>query len=297
MAKWRRTLPLVPLLLLLGCTTPGLADDPAATPPGLEVSGHAGTQPFFASDVVVLIDHSTVAALASGIDVDADGVVGRNRSTLKDWDPFAKPARFWTSDSGDTIEALQLRIATALVPRLAARQNRVGLASFTMRARTKGANVIVRLTDKPAVIVPVGEPAAVLEALEDFPAVSERRRTDLTRLLELGAKLLDDARPIETESPAPLARPRAILLLSLGVPSAPSGIHESSRMAVECARKLGERGIALWAIPLGNADRAFLSELTRGSGGGILPLERLDAQFAAPASGDLRPRSPAEPIL
>ncbi len=286
MAKFRQALPLIPLLL--GCATPGLANDPPAASPE--------EPPFFASDVVLLIDHSTLAAAASGIDVDGDGVVGRNRSTVKEWDPFENPPRLWTSDAGDTIEALQLRIARALTSRLAARQNRVGLASFTMRARTKGTNVFVRLTDKPAVIVPVGDPGAVLEALEDFPAVQERRRTDLTRLLELGAKLLDDAPPIPTESPAPSARPRAILLLSLGEPSAPSGIHWSSRMAVERARELGEQGIALWAIPLGNADPAFLSELTRVSGGGVLPLDRLDAQFGAPTRADLRPRSPAEPI-
>ena len=314
MAKCQRTLPW--LLLLLGCATPEIAKDPPAAQPGepaqpehleiqldrpvsdqqirqpspfVEVSGRAGTLPFFASDVVLLIDHSTLAVLASGIDVDADGVVGRNRSSVKVWDPFARPARLWTTDSGDTVQALQLRIARDLIPRLAARQNRVGLASFTFRARTNGTS-LVRLTEKPAVIVPVGEPDAVLEALEDFPAARERRWTDLTRLLELGAQLLDDARPVRTESTAHSARPRAILLLSLGVPSAPDGIYWSSREAVEYSGEFGERGIALWAIPLGSADPAFLSELTRGSGGNVLPLDQLDAQFAPPVFGDLRPR-------
>jgi hypothetical protein len=313
MAKCQRTLALI--LLLLGCATPEIAKVPPPAQPGepaqpehleiqldwpvsdqhirqlyplIEVSGRAGTLPFFASDVVLLIDHSTLAVLASGIDVDADGVVGRNRSSVKEWDPFAKPARLWTTDSGDTVQALQLRIARALIPRLAARQNRVGLASFTFRARTNGTS-IVRLTEKPAVIVPVGEPDAVLEALEGFPAAHERRWTNLTRLLELGAELLDDARAVRTESTVHSARPRAILLFSLGVPSAPDGIYWSSRMAVEHSRELGERGIALWAIPFGSADPAFLSELTRGSGGKVLLLDQLDAQFAAPVFGDLRP--------
>ncbi len=314
MGRCQRCLPLI--LLLLGCATPGVANDPPAAQPGapaqqenleielirpepdqyirqppplVEVSGRAGTLPFFASDVVILIDHSTLAVLASGIDVDADGVVGRNRRSVKEWDPFAMPARLWTTDSGDTVQALQLQIARALIPRLAARQNRVGLASFTFRARTNGTS-IVRLTEKPAVIVPVGEPDAVLEALEDFPAARERRRTDLTRLLELGAKLLDDARPDRTEGTAHSARPRAILLLSLGVPSAPDGIYWSSREAVELSGEFRERGIALWAIPFGRADPSFLSDLTRGSGGDVLPLDQLDAQFAPPAFGDLRPR-------
>jgi hypothetical protein len=300
MESCQRYVPLI--LLFLGFATPGVANDPPATQPGepaqqehlsieldrpvsdqhirepdplVEVSGRAGTLPFFASDVVILIDHSTLAVLASGIDVDEDGVVGRNRSSVTQWDPLAPPAPLWTTDPGDTNQALQLRVARALIPRLAARQNRVGLASFTFRARTGGTSV-VRLTERPAVIVPVGEPDAVLAALEDFPAAQERRWT---------AELLDDATP-GTEP----ARPRAILLLSLGAPSAPDGIYWSSRKAVEHSGEFAERGIALWAIPFNSADPAFLTELTRGSGGNVLPLDRLDAQFGAPVPSDLRPR-------
>ena len=306
----QRFLPLI--LLVLGFATPGAANDPAAAQPGepaqqehlaieldrpvsdqhirepvplVEVSGRAGTLPFFASDVVILIDHSTLAVTASGIDVDEDGVVGRNRSSVTEWvPPLGPPARFWTTDSGDTNQALQLRVARALIPRLAARQNRVGLASFTFRARTRGTSV-VRLTEKPAVIVPVGEPDAVLAALEDFPAAQERRWTNLTRLLERGAELLDNATP-DTEP----ARPRAILLLSLGAPSAPDGLYWSSREAVEHSGELAERGIALWVIPLNTADPTFLTELARGSGGNVLLLDRLDAQFGAPVPSELRPR-------
>lgn len=285
----RRTLPLI--LLFLGIATsavaiefaPPTSDQPVRQPvSSVEASGRAGTLPFVASDVVLLIDHSTLALLASGIDVDADGVVGRNRDSATEWgDRFAKPARFWTTDSGDTIEALQLQIARALVPRLAARHNRVGLASFTLRARTHGTS-IVRLAQKPAVIVPVGKPDAVLAALEDFPAAHERRRTDLTRLLERAAALLEDATH-ETEPD----RPRVILLLSLGLPSAPDGLYWSSRRAVEYAGELAERGIVLWAIPFGNADTKFLKELTRSSGGNVVPLDRLDVQFGAPGPEEI----------
>jgi hypothetical protein len=175
---------------------------------------------------------------------------------------------------------LQLKIARALIPRLEARHNRVGLVSFTFRARTFG-NTVTRLTEKPAVIVPVGEPGAVLAALEDFPPAVERRRTNLTLLLERGAKLLDDSKS-ET-------RPRVILLLSLGRPSAPNGLYWSSKEALEYARELALQDIELWAIPLGDVDREFLAELTQSGGGGVLRLDQLDAQFAAPASSDSRP--------
>jgi hypothetical protein len=302
---YQRFLPLIPLLL--GFATPALANEQPGEPaetehlaieldrpvsgqqirgpdPRIQVSGRLGTLPFFASDVVILIDHSTLAMLASGIDVDKDGVVGRNRSSVTQWDPLAPRAPLWTTDSGDTNHALQLRIARALMPRLVARQNRVGLASLTFRAWTGGTS-IVRLAERPAVSVPVGAHGAVLAALEDFPAAQDRRWTDLTRLLERGAELLEDATP-GTEP----ARARAILLLSLGVPSAPDGIYWSPREAVEHSRELAERGIEVWAIPLNTADSAFLDELTRGSGGKMLPLDRLDAQFGGPVPSDLRPR-------
>ena len=301
----------VPVILLLGVVSSGCANEshvaePAAPArqehleieldrpavdehirqpvPFVEVSGRAGTLPFFASDVVLVIDYSTLALVASGIDVDEDGVVGRNRSWVTERGPLAKPAWVWTTDSGDTIEALQLRVARALVPRLSARQNRVGLASSTLRARRQDTN-LVRLTEDRAVIVPVGEPGAVLAALADFPPAHERRHTDLGRLLERGAQLLEEAAPN-----AEPARPRALLLLSHGRPSAPDGIHWSSRRAVEHAAELGERGIALWAIPFGRADTAFLHELTRSSGGNVVLLDRLDAQFGVPGPSDLRPR-------
>jgi len=253
--------------------------------PFVNVSGRAGSLPFVASDVVLLLDQSTLAAVASGLDVDADGKTGRTRSSVTQWDSFEKSARQWSSDSGDTFQQLQLKIARALVPRLAARQNRVGLLSFNFRARALGGSSVMRLTEKPAVAVPVGKPDAVLAALEDFPAEQKRRWTDLTRLLESGAELLDDATP-STEP----ARPRALLLLSFGEPSAPTGVGWSSKQAVEQARLLGKRGIAVWAIPLRSVDTAFLEELTRGNGGKVVPLDRLDAEFSVEVPSDLRPK-------
>jgi hypothetical protein len=132
----------------------------------------------------------------------------------------------------------------------------------------------------------VGKPDAVLAALEDFPTAQAQRWTDLTRLIERGVELLEAATPGD-EPP----RSRAILLLSLGMPAAQSGVGWSSHHAIKYAGKLDEQEIALWAVPLRSGDTAFLTELTRGGHGKVLPLDRLDAQFAAPIPSDLRPRA------
>jgi hypothetical protein len=257
----------VSVILLLGLASSGPANGSLAT--------EAAARPFFASDVVLVIDNSTLALVASGIDVDGDGVVGRNRSEGTDRTGIPTPAQFWTTDSGDTVHALQLRVARALVPRLAERQNNLGLTSFTLRAPRKGISTS-RHIDQPEVLVPVGAPDAVLAALADFPPAHERRRSDLSRLLERGAQLLDQA-----AANGERVRPRAILLLYVGESSAPDGIHWSSRRALERADELGERGIAVWAIPFRPGELGYLDELTRRSGGRVIPLDQLDAQFGA----------------
>jgi hypothetical protein len=281
------------LVLLAGSLGTGCASDRAAST--YDDSTHTSESRAWidspapiSSDVVIAIDHSSLALLASGIDVDKDGVVGRNREwVVREKDPHPNPGWLWTTDSGDTVDALQLEVARALVARLADHENRVGLASFTLRARSRGTN-LVRLTDKPHIVVPVGSPDAVLAALTDFPPARERMRTDLARLLELAAELLDDA------SPQTPGRARTILLLSLGEPSAPDGIYWSSRRAAQLGADLGERDIAVWAVPFGTTNVGYLHELTRRSGGNVVSLEQLDAIFAAPGPVAALPRQGPE---
>jgi len=279
MGSCRRCLPVI---LLVGSLIPGCVNDrpsaqaiPASDP---------GTWPaFVASDVVLVIDQSSVSLLASGLDVDEDGVVGRTRSWVTEEDPFSRPPSSWTTDPDDTIHALQMRVAGALVSMLAARQNRVGLLLLTLRARQHQLT-LTRLVDRTAVIVPVGPPAAMLATLENFPVARERRRSDLARSLDFAGDLLDAA-----ASEAESARPRAILLLSLGRPSAPDGIHWASQRALEVAGKLGERGIVVSAVPFGAADLEFLGELTAVTGGPVVQLDQLEARFGTLGMRDPQP--------
>jgi hypothetical protein len=272
------------VVLLAGSLGPGCASDRAASTHddptrSSETREWIDSPPFISSDIVIAIDHSTLALLASGLDVDQDGVVGRNRDwVIRENETLPTPAKSWTTDSDDTVEALQLEVARALVARLADRGNRIGLASFTLRAWSHGPSLI-RFTDKPRTVVPVGSPNAVLAALTDFPAVREYTRTDLARLLALAAELLDGA------SPQKPTRPRTILLLSPGKPAAPDGIYWSSRRAAKFGDELGEREIAVWAVPFGSESAAYLDELTRNSGGDVVSLDQLDAVFAVPAPG------------
>ncbi|MBW2667683.1 MAG: hypothetical protein JRE13_15465, partial [Deltaproteobacteria bacterium] len=75
------------------------APDPHVRQPPVSVDGadRVGSPPFYASDVVVVIDHSTLSLVASGIDVDQDGVVGRNRSLATERSGLLTPAQFWTT--------------------------------------------------------------------------------------------------------------------------------------------------------------------------------------------------------
>ena len=275
-------LPATPLIVsLLGLVCFGCANAPPAVVPTPAPSAAEGAHPtategehptFAASDLVLAIDNSTLGLLASGVDVNADGHVGRTRSTVYETSrttPF--PTRSFTTDPGDTVHALQIRVARALVPALAARETRLGLASFSIRDR---GITHARLNDRPTVSVPVGAAEPVLAALGSFPAAHDRRHTDLARLLELAAKLLDGAE----RDPDP-TRTRAILLLSHGQPSAPDGIHWASQRALAVARELGKRGISVWAIPFGIANVAYLEQLTQVSGGSVVPLGQLHARF------------------
>lgn len=113
MASYHRFLLLV-LVLVVGSFGPGCASDRAASthddPTHVsELRAWIDSPPPISSDVVIAIDHSSLALLASGVDVDKDGVLGRNREwVVKEKDPHPNPGWLWTTDSDDTVEALQL---------------------------------------------------------------------------------------------------------------------------------------------------------------------------------------------
>lgn len=259
-------------VILLGCVTAG---DPSPKPAlGTSQSIPQAAAPLAETDVVLVLDQSTPGLLASGRDVDGDGIVGLTHTWVTEKNPFSRPPSSWTSDPGDTVRALQMQVARALVPRLAARGDRLGLLAFAQRAK-QHRRTLTRHVDRPMIATPVGGPEAVLTALDEIPPPQARRRFDLARALKIAESLLGAVPDSEPD------RPRAILLLSLGRPSAPDGIHWASQRALQTARRLGDRGIQVWAIPFGGADIRYLNDLTGGTGGRVVPLEQLTQLLAA----------------
>lgn len=264
--------------------------------PWVEVSGRVGGAALFAADLVLAIDRSASAQLASGLDVDGDGVVGRTRHWVEDRGRLAKPYSSWTTDPGDNVLAAELAAASTLAPGLAARGNRLGVITFAARTLVRervGAPEAAR--DALRSLRERGEegvdpPVATAPRMRRPRADDERTRrvgADLARALGVAEALLDAAAPLEGP-----ARPRAVVVFSDGTPSEPDGSYWARWRAIRVARELRERGVGVWVIPFGaHADVAFLEELAAAGGGHLLALEHLRALAGEPA---LRSLAPAE---
>lgn len=232
--------------------------------------GRVGGMRIVDADVVVAIDQSSSALLASAIDVDGDGTVGKTRFWARDGGGYGEPHRQWTSDRGDTVLAAELWLARSAIAELGALRNRIGLLSFS---------------DSVQLRAPVGDPATALAALDGIRPVEDWTGTNLARALESAAWLLARAAPSSGEG-----RRRAILLFSDGKPNAPDGEHWATQRALELSRRYGELGLAVFTVALGEeSDPAFLNELAAASGGSRLRAEDLAAQ-ASQAQGSRVPQ-------
>jgi len=219
------------------------------------VKGRVRGPELFDSDVVIAIDQSNSALLASGLDVDGDGFVGHTRRWAKNGGGYGKPHRGWTSDHGDTVLDAELSAANALIGGLAARGNRIGLLTFSDATRVRAE---------------IGAPAAALSALKGIRPIVDWTGTNHSRALAIADRLLSSA------TPDPAARPRAILLFSDGRPTAPDGEHWASKRAIEAAGELGERGVAVFTASFGeDSDPEYLGRLANASGGSLLSPEDL----------------------
>jgi hypothetical protein len=251
--------------------------------PFVEVSGRAGRTELFGFDVVVVLDLSSSALLASGLDVDRDGVRGETKRWARDGGGWARPSRSWTTDPDDTIVQAELIGARALIDGLAPRRNRVGLLTYS---------------GNPRVLAPIGPPHLARQAIDSIDEVrvgEDRSGTNMVRALRRAERMLD-----ETPSIDGAERPRMIALFSDGNPTQPSGGARNEKpedrreywaqhRSLELAHALARREIRVCTLALGqDADLAFLEELAHATGCERIPIGRPSNLLS-----DLRPVRPA----
>lgn len=243
--------------------------------PWLLVRGRTRAE-LFDADVVIALDASNSALLSSGIDLDADGVVGVTRPWAQDAKRRLKRPPAWTTDADDAIVRAEVVAARALVDGLSLRRNRIGLLSYTALPREHAS---------------VGAPERVRLALDALHFPEDWTGTDVARALRHASRMLEAATPPGVEP-----RSRAVLLCSDGEPSVPAPDHHAKRRALREASRLADAGIPVYVLAFGEKllreqdpeVLAFLEALARAGGGRLVVV-------ATPATL-LQDLPPAEPV-
>jgi hypothetical protein len=242
-----------PELLGLELDSPAPGQLVRLSAPVVEVSGRVAAE-LYASDIVIAIDLSNSALLASGADVDGDGTLGTTKRWAKDGGGKGYLYRRWTTDADDAIIHSELLAARFLISGLAARKNRIGVLTYT---------------GTPRVRARIGSPDAALEAVERVRIVEDWSGTNIALALQEAARMFGETPPM----PGPL-RPRTILLFSDGEPTVPYTEYTAVRRAIDKTRELAERKIRVCTFAFGeDADMEFLSKLARLTLCRLIPFE------------------------
>ncbi len=217
----------------------------------LEVRGWAGTGLRGKHDVMIVLDRSASTFRASGVDVDGDGLVGRNFPGEQSEHPV-----LWTSDFGDTVVSAELLAARRLIERLDPETTRMGLVSFGSNAKLEA---------------PLGSSKAELLAALDAIPPEPKGGTYMYGAIE-EAIVAFGPRP---ENPAE-RRQRQILLLSDGIPTAPDPPAAALATSVHAARNAARAGARISAFALGPAaaqGHAQFEEIVAANGGDLVVLD------------------------
>ena len=218
----------------------------------VEVRGRAGRGPRAALELVVVIDLSASTLTASGMDVDADGVVGV-ASTRSPRNAFGdlRPYRTWTTDSGDTVMAAEILAAHRLLRRLDAATTRVGIVSFTGR---------------PRIVASIGSIEDAAAALNGIRAALDTTGTNLGGAVRVAASMLQ-----RSERRGGGAARKAVLVLSDGSPTVPHPELFARSFSVTAARWAASRNIAVHGFAIGDPrDDHVLADMAAVSGGEFL---------------------------
>ncbi len=198
----------------------------------LEVEGWAGASSEDRHELIVAIDVSRSTGLPSGVDVNANGRIGRTLRSNRD--PLRGPnPRRRCSDPGDTVLAAEIAGARYLIEHLDPKRTRVGVVIFSGGAR---------------VIAPLESSRDEIGAALDKVAAD----TIPSGTTNIAAALRTATRAVLDGAPLPGAEPhRSLILLSDGTPAGWKPIEESAAEIVEAALETAEMGVRIHAFAIG----------------------------------------------
>ena len=216
----------------------------------VELAGLAGTGARHGREVVVVLDLSDSTLVASGVDIDGDGVVARTLPRLIRDRSGRRAHRRAATRPGDSVRAAEAAAARRLVALIDRSHTRIALVTFHREGH---------------LVAPLGsEPEAVELALDTIASESLRGgTTDFeaaidTALGAFGADTAADTRP-----------ERVVLFLSDGVPTAPIEPREAHARAIAAAERSAAAGVPIHAFALGSeaiADTGVFAEMARRTG-------------------------------
>lgn len=244
-------------------------------------SATAESRPIHAYDLLVALDASYSTNVASGADVDGDGVVGVNPQT--DFEIRAQyPEEVLSTDAGDSIFAAQIKAVRLLLKSLDFQTVRVGVLTFAgdmdvdgyrRHPDQKDAKLWVPLTnDFPQVLTRLAEIEA--QGPDEFGA------TNFAAGIQLGVTELAGLRGAQS-TPRSDAK-RIMLFLTDGKPTFPvgsGGVSDpgDSQAAVAAAQVARAAGITIHTYALGPialTKPLALTEIARITLGAFLPLQK-----------------------
>jgi len=251
--------------------------------PWVELEGRVGSAELFEADTVIALDMSTSANFPSGLDLDEDGIVGEVRGVVRaigSYDPKSVqqgappplPPSQWTTDVGDTVAALEVAAARALVTGLGQRRNRIGVLSYADRGHVRQ---------------DVGTASGAQASLGDLRPSTSTRGTDIYAALRRAREMLNDAPPLPG-----FPRQRAVLLFTDGQPVEPVEPYIARIRANQAAADLARAGIDLYVFSFGRIgveQAKFLLELARSGSGRLYRVGDPERMLADLPPVDLTP--------
>jgi len=230
-------------------------------------------------DIVLIIDVSGSTQVASGVDVDGDGVIGIDPQ-LELVTPGTYPPEMRNTDPGDSILAAEISAAKALLTTLDPKRIRVGVISFAGEMNP-ATGYRVRFDQQDAwVEVPLTHDfATVYSALEGIVARGPNGGTNFAagiRLAVTELAALSGAR----STPRANAK-KVVLFLTDGLPTFPIGSGSTAEpgdteAALNAARLAHKAGININTYALGPAaltNPIAATEIARITLGTFMPVQ------------------------